>query len=107
MVQSTIHALVSITMKEYVILTMESCVTTTTSFDLLMFRSRHDTFALVINFINSQWVPCHVTMGLFETIDTTRVAMATQVRDLLAFYNLLEKQVAYVKDEGGNLPTLA
>ncbi len=32
--------------------------------------------------------------------------MATQVRDLMAFYNLLEKWVAYVKD-GGNLSTLA
>jgi len=25
------------------------------------------------------------------------------IRDLLDFYNLLEKSVAYVKDEGGNL----
>jgi hypothetical protein len=33
--------------------------------------------------------------------------MAMQVRDLLAFFNLLEKLVAYVKDEGGNLSTLA
>jgi hypothetical protein len=33
--------------------------------------------------------------------------MATQVRDLLAFYNLLEKWVTYVKDKGGNLSTLA
>jgi hypothetical protein len=33
--------------------------------------------------------------------------MAAQVRDLLDFYNLLEKWVAYVKDEGGNLSTLA
>jgi hypothetical protein len=27
----------------------------------------------LINFINSQWVPCHVTMGLFETIYTIEV----------------------------------
>jgi hypothetical protein len=33
-------------------------------------------FALVINFINSQWVLYHVTMELFETIDIIGVVMA-------------------------------
>jgi hypothetical protein len=33
--------------------------------------------------------------------------MAMQVRDLLASYNLLKKPVACMKDEGGNLSTLA
>ncbi len=73
MVQSTIHAPISRTMEEYVILALESSITTTTSFDLWMSRCGHDTFALLINFINSQWVPCHVTMGLFETIYTIEV----------------------------------
>ncbi len=31
----------------------------------------------MINFVNSQWVPCHVIMGLFEAIDITRVVMKT------------------------------
>jgi hypothetical protein len=57
-------------------LVLEFCITTTTSIDLWMSRFGHDTFALVINFINSHWVPCHVTMGLFEAIDTFGVAMA-------------------------------
>ncbi len=69
--------------------------------------SRHDTFALVINFIYSQWVPYHVKVGLFEAIDTFRVVMATQVKKLLSLYNLLDKLIAYVKDKGGNLSTLA
>jgi hypothetical protein len=30
---------------------------------------------LVINFINSQWVPCHVTMGLFEATDMAKITM--------------------------------
>jgi hypothetical protein len=29
-----------------------------------------------------------------------------QVKDLLSFYTLLDKIIAYVKDEGGNLSTL-
>jgi hypothetical protein len=47
-------------------------------------------------------------MGFFETIDITRVVMATYVKILLAFKNLLDyKLTAYVKDEGGNLSTFA
>jgi hypothetical protein len=33
--------------------------------------------------------------------------MAMQVKDFLSFYNLLEKLIPYVKDESGNLMTLA
>ncbi len=52
-------------------------------------------------------MPCHVTMGLFETTNMSRVVMATQVKDLLSLYNLLDKLITYVKDAGGNLSTLA
>ncbi len=93
-------------MEEYVIPTLESYVIATTSFDLWMSKSRHDTFAILINFINSQWVPCHVIVALFEATNTIGVAMAMQIRDLLASYNLLEKLIACVKDEGGNMSTL-
>jgi hypothetical protein len=62
---------------------------------------------LVINFINSLWVFCHVTMGLFKTINMSEIAMVVQVKDFLSSYNLLNKLIAYVKDEGGNLSTFA
>jgi hypothetical protein len=52
-VQHAILELVAKTMEKFVILVLESCITTSTSFDLWMSTSRHDTFALVINFINS------------------------------------------------------
>jgi hypothetical protein len=48
-------------------------------------------------------VPCHVAMGLFEATNTFWVAMVMQVKDLLSLYNLLDKLITYVKDEGGNL----
>jgi hypothetical protein len=41
--------------------------------------------------INSHWVLCHVTMGLFEPTNTFGITMATQVKDLLLSYNLLDK----------------
>jgi hypothetical protein len=64
-------------MEQYVILALEfMSYNNVKYFDLWMFTFKHDMFALVINFINSQWVLYHVTMGLFETIDIIRVAMA-------------------------------
>jgi hypothetical protein len=44
-------------------------------------------------------------MGLFEAIDTSGVAMVVQVKDLVWLYNLQDKLITYVKDEGGNLST--
>ncbi len=52
-------------------------------------------------------MPYHVTVGLFETTDTSRVVMVTQVKELLSLYNLLDKLIVYVKDKGGNFSTLA
>jgi hypothetical protein len=46
-------------------------------------------------------------MGLFKTTNMFGVAMAAQVKELLSSYNLLYKLITYVKDEGGNLSTLA
>jgi hypothetical protein len=79
-------------MDKYVFPTLDSCVMATASFILWMSKFGLDTFVLVINFINSLWVPCHVIMGLFETTNMARIAMATlHVKDLLSFYNLLDK----------------
>jgi len=57
----------------------------------------------MINFINSHWVPCHVTMGLFEATYTIRVTMTTHVKDLLSSYFLCDKLITYVMNEGDNL----
>jgi hypothetical protein len=92
---------------KYVMPTLDSCVTTIVYFDLWMSKFGHNTFTLVINFINSKWVPYNVTLGLFEAINTIKVAMVTQVKDLLSSYDLLNKLVAYVKYEGDNLSILA
>jgi len=54
-VQHAILELVVKTVEKFVMLALESCITTT-SFDLWMSTFGHDTFAFVINFINSHWV---------------------------------------------------
>jgi hypothetical protein len=48
-----------------------------------------------------------MTMGLFEATNITRITVATHVKEFLSSYNFLDKLVAYVKDESGNLSTLA
>jgi hypothetical protein len=53
MVKHVIFSLVGKTMEWYVMLALDSCVIAIASFSLWMSRSGHDTFALVINFINS------------------------------------------------------
>jgi hypothetical protein len=42
-----------------------------TSFDLWMFKGAYDVFALVTIFLNNDWQPKHVTIGLFEATKTT------------------------------------
>jgi hypothetical protein len=56
-------------------------------------------FALLINFLGFYWKPKQITLGLFETIKTTR-------QDLLDANGLRNKIITYVKDEGSNLNTL-
>jgi hypothetical protein len=36
----------------------------------------HDTFPMVMSFLNDSWEPNHVTMGIFEVQNTTSAAMA-------------------------------
>jgi hypothetical protein len=93
------------TVEQYVIPTLDSWVTTTTYFDLWMSRFKHDMFVLMINFINSLWVLCYVIVGLFKSTNMFRIVMVAQVKDFL--YNLLDKLIVYVKDEGGNMSTFA
>jgi hypothetical protein len=48
-----------------------------------------------------------VIVGFFEATDMFGVAMEAHLKDLFSLYNLLDKLIAYVKDEGGNLSTFA
>jgi hypothetical protein len=75
MVQRAILSLGAKTMEQYVIFALDSCVTTITFFYLWMSIFGHYMFVLVINFINSLWVHCHVIVGFFEATNTFGVAM--------------------------------
>jgi hypothetical protein len=73
------------------LLTIAQYATVTTTFDLWMLKSGYDIFALVINFINYSWVPCHITIGLFKAPNTSSATLVEQVEVLLAKLNLTNK----------------
>ncbi len=59
-------------------------------------------FALVINFLSSDWQPKHVIIGLFEATKIIGQSLAKSLIELLDKYGLRENIIAYVKDEGSN-----
>jgi len=67
-----------------------------------MFHGSHDTFAMVISFINVPWEPTHITIGIFEMCNIVRASMANHVK----VFWFLNKVIAYVKDKGFNLSIL-
>ncbi len=68
-------------------------------------QRRLGSFALVVNYINKKSKPCHIIVGIFEVHEALRATMVIQSKDLFAHYDLLDKVIAYVKDEGANLNT--
>jgi hypothetical protein len=72
-----------------------------------MFKGTRDVFNIVVNFISSEWEAKHVTIGLFEVIDTRNVIMAPKLQELLDKFSLTTKILTYVRDKGSNLQTCA
>ena len=83
----------------YVLPKRFQCMLATASFDLWMSKSIYDVFALVINFLDENWQPKKVTIGLFKTTKTT-CALSRNLKELLDSYELRKKIIIYVKDEG-------
>jgi hypothetical protein len=71
-----------------------------------MLKGAHDIFVVVVNFIHNDWEAKHLTI-LFEVTDTSGIAMATKLQELLDWFALIDKIVTYVNDERFNLQTCA
>jgi hypothetical protein len=71
--QKVLLNLVEKTKQTYVLPILTKCVSTTTlSFDLWMSKGVHDVFALIVNFLEKNWMLKHITISLFETSKTSR-----------------------------------
>ncbi len=99
--------LVEKTKETYVLSLLNDCNYATTRFVLWMSKGARDVFVLVIIFLGSNWKPKHVTLGLFEAIKTTGQTFAKNLIEFLDEYGFGNKIIAYLKDEGSNLNTLA
>jgi hypothetical protein len=75
-------------------------------FYLWMSKGAHVVFVLAIIFLGSNWKPKYVTLGLCEAAKITGQALARNLIELLDAYDLKNKIITYVKDEGSNLNTL-
>ncbi len=65
-----------------------------------MFKKAHDICTLVVNLFGQNWVPKHITIGLFE-------ALCKHWQEICnTFYNNIKISFAYVKDERSNLDTM-
>ncbi len=53
--------------------------------------------------MSSDRQPKHVTIGLFETTETTSQTLVKSLIKLLDKYGLRKKIIAYVKDKGSNI----
>jgi len=71
-----------------------------------MSKNVHNIFALVINFLGTNWNLKHVTFGLFEAIDIFGKTLAKTWLSQLNIYNLKKMIIVYVKDKGSNLNTM-
>jgi len=58
------------------------------------------------HFIDDQWVPCNVIVAFFQARDTSCAILTIHVKSLIVEFNLTNKIITYVKDEGGNSNTL-
>jgi hypothetical protein len=56
----------------YEFLALGNYATIAVTFDLWKLKIGFDMFALVVNFIHKEWVPYHITIGLFEAPHTSK-----------------------------------
>jgi hypothetical protein len=71
-----------------------------------MLKGAYDIFALVINFLDENWQPKKVTIGLFEAIETIGQTLAKNLKELFDSYGLSKKIIAYVTNEGEKLNSM-
>jgi len=95
------------TMNQHVLKSLTSITITSTSFDLWMSHGNVDTFALDINFLSDMWISMHITMGLFEVNETTQSIHGCTTLIFVREVGLLHWVIAFAKDEGTNLATMA
>ncbi len=79
------------------------CVACIVSFNLWMSRAKYETFAMVVN---NSWEPTHVIVDVFEVHNQSLQPWPSRLRFCFDPFDLFNKGIIYVKDNGSNLRTL-
>lgn len=78
-------------MEEYVLPTLVTYVIVSVTFDLWMSKPNFDTFAVVVNFVNNNLVPQHITIDLFESLNTFGTTLVEIMKPILIHFQLLTR----------------
>jgi hypothetical protein len=82
--------LVNKALTKFMQLALAICLTTTYNFDLWMCKGVRDVFVVVVNFLFAAWKPKHIMIGLSEASDTSGVAMAMTLKQILHKFGLCQ-----------------
>jgi hypothetical protein len=61
-----------------------------------MSKGAYDIYAIVIKFLGAKWQPKEIAIGLFETFNTSRHALAKDLIEFLCKYDLRKKIITCV-----------
>ncbi len=59
-----------------------------------------------MHFLNDEWKPCHVIINFFETTETSRSAMASQVNEVFGKHGGSMLKLLVMPNDEGNLSTM-
>jgi len=107
LVDDVLLAMVKKTLNLHVLPNLTFVTIISTSFNLWIFKDNVDIFALVTKNLNESWTLMHVTMDLLEVNETSGWSMAIQLESLFSKFGLMHCVIAFVKNEGKNLTTMA
>jgi hypothetical protein len=92
LVEKVLLGLVEKTMITYVQLALVDYLLPIYNFDLWMSKGMRDGFVVVVSFISSDWEAKHVTIGLFEVLNTSSATMVLKLQELLDKFSLTQKK---------------
>jgi hypothetical protein len=72
-----------------------------------MSKGAHDVFAIVFNFISSDWEAKDVTIGLFKVIDTIGATLVPKLWELMDKFSLTQNIWRFGENEESNLQNCA
>jgi len=72
-----------------------------------MSKRGHNIFAMIVNFLSTNYEPKYIIIVAIEAHDMNGIAMAMKLKQIIGKFSFTQKILVYVKGEGSNLETCA